>query len=312
MISRLRRAAGGANRQSTSWSSHRRMADQAWLLVQCFYLVCLALQYGIFNHTLKALDNLDADVALWPVAWAAPYVGDRAASVFIVFTFSVGLLAVFAPRYRSVRCLAALSALFHAALLNSSGSISHSWHEMVWIAAMLCLLPSNKAEGRSADVQSILVVASVCLMILFFYSLSGAYKFAYAIGAAVQGEFGGFSPFAMAHTVARRAMQTLSAPPLADLIVYNPWLGWPLYLSTYYIELFAILIAFRPRLIRLWGVLLIAFHLGTAAFLNIAFPQHVIWNGLFMVMAPHARVGELGTVLSELPLLGYFFRPRKN
>lgn len=173
---------------------------------------------------------------------------------------------------------------------------------------MLCLLPTGAARGRDADIRTIVVVASVGLLLLFFYSMSGAFKIWHATAALLQGEFGGFAPFAMAHTIARRAMETLSFTPLADLIVYNPWLGWPLYLSIYYIEFCAILIAFRPRLLATWGLALIAFHLGRAAFLGIPFPQHIIWNALFLAMAPHSRSGGLSAQLADLPLFGRIFR----
>lgn len=306
--SRLRRRAGGPARLATNWSSHSQIAKDGWLLVRVFYAVCLALHYGAWSRMSEAVKSLDAETAFWPIAWAAPFADETAAQVFTVFAFGVGFAALAAPKLRTLRCLAALSILFHASLANSWGGVNHAWHEMVWISAMLCLLPTGAARGRDADIRTIVVVASVGLLLLFFYSMSGAFKIWHATAALLQGEFGGFAPFAMAHTIARRAMETLSFPPLADLIVYNPWLGWPLYLSIYYIEFCAILIAFRPRLLAAWGLALIAFHLGRAAFLGIPFPQHIIWNALFLVMAPHARSGGLSAQLADLPLFGRIFR----
>ena len=309
-LARLRRWAGGGARRQTDWSSHQRMAENGWMLVRVFYAVCLMQQYGAWSRTANAVMNLNADAAFWPIAWAAPLAGAAAAQAFMLFAFGVGLAVLAAPNLRTLRVFAALSALFHAALMNSWGGINHSWHEMVWIAALLCLLPTKGATGRDADIRTILVIASVGLMLLFFYSLSGAYKVWHATAALVQGEFGGFSPFAMAHTVARRAMETSVAPLFADLIVHNPWLGWPPYLAIYYIEFTAILVDFRPRLLPYWGLALIAFHLGTAAFLGIAFPQHIIWNALFLVLAPQIRPSGIGGVLADLPLFGRIIRSK--
>lgn len=305
---RLRRLAGGPCREATRWRAHDRMAHDGWLLVRAFYAICLALHYTAWARVAAAIRGLDSETALWPVAWMAPFAGDVAAQAFFVFSFAVGFAAFAAPGVRAFRCLAALSALFHAALYSSWGGINHSWHEMVWIAALLCLLPSQGATGREANVRTIMVVASVALMLLMFYSLSGAYKVWHATVALLSGEFGGFSPFAMAHTVARRAAATFSSPPLAEFIIYNPWVGWPLYLGVYYIEFVAILVAFRPRLLPIWGLALIAFHLGTVAFLGIAFPQHILWNALFLVMAPQARQAGLIEALAAAPGFGWIFR----
>ena len=113
----------------------------------------------------------------------------------------------------------------------------------------------------------------------------------------------------MAVTVAHRALQTRSEPLGADLIINWPILGWPMFLGLYYVELVAIAIAFRPALIRVWGVILILFHLGTLLFLDIVFPLHVLINAMLFVFSPFA-VSDVRwrTMLAALPVIGILLR----
>ncbi len=101
----------------------------------------------------------------------------------------------------------------------------------------------------------------------------------------------------------------MTDPPLAGLVIAAPLLGWPMFLLLYYAELVAVAVAFRPRLIATWGLLLILFHLGTGAFMGIAFTDHVVWNALFMVLAPQADPrAPWRAQLADLPLVGVVIR----
>lgn len=50
-----------------------------------------------------------------------------------------------------------------------------------------------------------------------------------------------------------------------------PELFWPLLLAGIYLELVALVMAFRPSLLRLWGLLIVALHLGSLLILSVAF-----------------------------------------
>ena len=93
------------------------------------------------------------------------------------------------------------------------------------------------------------------------------------------------------------------------ILVNNPWVGWPIHLLVIYVEVVAILIIFRPELHRVWGVMLVLFHVGTflpsrppaAALLGIPFSRHMIVLALLFLLSPFAPRFELGRALAVVP-----------
>ena len=162
-----------------------------------------------------------------------------------------------------------------AGLHNSFGAVNHNLHEWLWIGFCFIFLPNGDASATSrsrADRFSYLAVISMAQgLILLFYTLSGFYKVKFATLALLSDKVGGFSPEAMALTLANRSIQTNTDPVWAPFIIENYWIGWPLYLGLYYVELVSIMIFLRPELHRIWGVFLIAFHFGTFLFMEITF-----------------------------------------
>lgn len=154
--------------------------------------------------------------------------------------------------------------------------------------------------------QFLLAFGAAAALILMFYSMSGLWKCLNAATALLGGRVGGFSPDAMAITLANRALQTGASPIWAELVIAYPILGWPLYLGLYYVELVAIAIVFRPALLQLWGVILILFHFGTLLFMDIVFPLHTLINALLFVLSPFALTSAgWRNMLAALPLLGW-------
>jgi hypothetical protein len=64
------------------------------------------------------------------------------------------------------------------------------------------------------------------------------------------------------------------------------------------------LIAFRPRAHRLWGVLLIAYHIGNFLVINIPFSGHIFLWALLLLASPFvpART-SIREAVSNLPLV---------
>jgi hypothetical protein len=93
------------------------------------------------------------------------------------------------------------------------------------------------------------------------------------------------------------------------MVVQYPLLGWPLHIGVIYFELFSIVIAFRPGLHRLWGLLLIAFHIGTILILSFSFTVNILLLALLFVMSPfHPRNQTRQQLLLQLPLFGDLHR----
>ncbi len=256
------------------WSQHRAMFDRAVAVVQFFYIASAYLLYDAareFTHLSGSLADYDL---LWPVRWVTDV--RTGGDAIALLGLTAGLLGVFAWRNVAVRILVSLAFLQYAAFSNSEGAINHGWHEVFWVSVCFWFLPTTNALTRTERIEFLTSFALAPALILTFYAMSGLYKTYYAILAVVGGTVGGFAPDAMAITLAWRAIQTGAEPLLAAPIINQPLLGWPLFLGLYYCEVASLFVIFRPRLHMIWGVVLIAFHFGTLAFMDITFGPHVL------------------------------------
>ena len=304
---------GPYSRAPAQWGRHVSMFNRAHLIVTAFYILSAAQLYSYARSlTVMPSDGGSLDL-LWPVAWMA-FVPFETATIALANLFViVGLLAVFLWRFRIVRILVFLCMLQYGALSNSHGSISHGFHEWIWVSFCFCFLPGQtRAEIEQDRVLRTDFLYSFSLapfLILLFYTMSGAIKVWVATLSLIHGYASAFWLEGMALVIARRAVETGSAPIWAEPILQFPALGWPLFMGLYFIELVSVVVFFRPVLHRFWGVILIAFHFGTLTFLDIVFPTHVIINGLLFVMSPFAPAKEdWREVLAAIPIIGGLFR----
>ena len=309
----LRRLLRGPCVGAPRWRQHRDMFRRAVLLVQVFYAVTAYQLYAEsrdFTHLSGSAERYDL---LWPVLWMQYVPLETAGWILAHLALGAGFLGLFLWRHLAVRVLVSVALLEVMALANSHGGMTHGFHEWFWISVCFWFLPTARPSaiehdrvGRTAFLYAFGFAPA---LILFFYTLSGLYKCLYATAALLAGEFGGFSPGAMASTLAWRAIETGSEPMWAGPIIAMPMLGWPLYLGLYFVEVVAIAVFFRPVLHRAWGLLLIAFHFGTLLFMDITFPLHVLINAMLFVMSPFAPT-DAGwrQMLAAVPVFGWFAR----
>lgn len=309
----IRRALRGPCAAAPRWQAHRDMFRRAVLIVQVFYAVSAYRLYGESRPLTHLSGSVEQYDLLWPVLWLKLVPLETAGWILAHLALASGFLGVVFWRHIGVRVLVSLSFLQLMALQNSHGAMSHGSHEWFWISVCFWFLPSERARDIENDrvrrTDFLYAFGFAPALILFFYTLSGLYKCLLAGVALLQGEFGGFSPGAMAVTVAFRALQTGSQPMWAEPVIMFPLLGWPLFVGLYFIEVVSIAVLFRPVLHRAWGMILIAFHFGTLLFLDIVFPLHVLINALLFVMSPYApENANWRAMLAAVPLLGWVFR----
>jgi hypothetical protein len=216
------------------------------------------------------------------------------------------LLAAIAPHRRIFRILYAVGLLEYAALTNSFGKIDHMLHTWLWASLIFILLPgfvrSVDRECRARRAELLLVFFGAQAVIFLFYSLSGFWKLGGAVTQVLQGQTSAFSPAALATHLAARTAQGGECGLFAPFILEHPRLGWLPYLATLYVELCALLAAFRPALHRLWGFSLIGFHLGTLLILGIDFGQAMLLLALLFCCSPfRPENGSPWAVVASLP-----------
>lgn len=306
---RLRIFFGGRFRTAPKWRLHEQMASQAFFVVQVYYVVTAMLLYNSARTLRDVASDTSEMTLLWPIIWL-DYVPFQLGLYYLTNAYLIlGFLGIILWRFLAIRICVCLVLLQWAAIPNSFGAMNHGLHEWFWLSFCFLFLPNTSQkiffDTRRVRIQFLHAFSVAPVLILFFYSLSGFYKILDATTSLVTGEFGGFMPDAMAQTVADRALQTMSDPIWASIIIENPYFGWPLYLSLYYVEIVAIVIIFRPQLIKVWGIVLIAFHFGTLAFMDIAFGLHVLINGLLFLMSPFASSQfRFQEAIKQLPLIG--------
>jgi len=291
----------------------RQAFDQAFWLVRIYYAAMLLIAYQEMWPLWKMALNGGAFTPLWPIFWAAD--AGSAGSVILLSLMTSAVLAVALPDHRWPKILVFLSFLSAAAFRSSFGlgSINHGHHFWIWIGFCFCFLPcgpqASLRSSKSERYRFLLTFFFTQALILLFYSMSGFWKIAAAIEALINGKISAFHPEALAMIATWKMIQldriTMFGPFLAD----HPWLGWPTYFWVIYIEIVALMVLCRPALHRLWGIMLIGFHIGTFLLLGINFPKHVLVLTILFVWSPFA-IDPVGfrKALSCLPWFGWLFR----
>ena len=140
---------------------------------------------------------------------------------------------------------------------------------------------------------------------LLFYTMAGYWKVQYGILSLLAGQEGNFSPRGLALQLADRMAQTNTEPLLGAFLVDNYWFAFPMFLFLIYVQFTAVLVAFKPQLHIVWGLILVGFHTGTFLLMEIAFPKHIFLLMLLLVSSPFAQPGWFQwRTLREFPLLG--------
>jgi hypothetical protein len=285
--------------------------DRATVIVRAFYALSVYWVVTAINGW-PGYSRLTQARPLWPARWWFDWFSVRT-SVDIMFVFYIAAAAfvVLIPRLRIARLLYAIALLQYMAFINGFDKVNHNMHGWLFVSVILVLLPSGRWERRRvADRQMFLSVLWVAtLVVLLFYGLTGFWKIYAATKALVDGGHSGFGFSGFSYIVGARIIQTNQDTVLGHFFTYHELPGWFLYIGTMYLELFSVLAAFRPRLHRIWGVALIAFHFGTQLAMGFTFGPNIVLVGLLLVCSPFApdRV-KIKEAILDLPILYFLSR----
>jgi hypothetical protein len=290
----------------------RASYDRATVIVRVFYALSVFWVVSAINGW-PAYARLTHARPLWPARWWFDWFSVRT-SVDIIFVvyIAAAVLVMVIPRFRLARLLYAIALLEYMAFVNGFDKVNHSMHAWLFVSFVLVLLPSGRWERRRvADRQVFLnVVWIATLVVLLFYTLTGFWKIYTATKALASGGTSGFGFSGFSYIVGERIIQTNQDTVLGHYFTYHELPGWFLYVGTMYLETFSIIAAFRPRLHRIWGVALIAFHFGTQLAMGFTFGPNIVLVALLLVCSPFApsRV-KLKEAVLDLP--GLYFLSRR-
>jgi hypothetical protein len=278
--------------------------DRAVLLVRLFYAASL---YFVVESMAEwpALLHAEALSAPWPSSWIP------AASVPTVIPWILGAYLVSAvvvvalPQWRVARGLYFLALVQYVSVISGFGSISHNNHTWLWVSGLLILLPDRGWAGVTTTEHrhyflSVFWVSQI--VVLAFYALTGWWKILLGAQAMFTDRVSTFEIRGFGLTIMNQQMRVNQDPLVSDFLVRNSVLAWALFVGTMYVESASLAVAFRPRLHRLWGILLIAFHIGTELAMGFTFLPPVLLAGILFVCSPFApRELPVRQVLTDLP-----------
>ncbi len=229
---------------------------------------------------------------LWPAYWfpkgLAPF------STGLVITALLAMLAVgaaFAREYWA-RWLLLLGLLEALAIEFSFGKIHHLMHLWVLLLALWLWAPHGWTEptriSRLQRQRILILFAAFQWVFGASYTLAGVGKI---LGAGYQlavGQPSLFSPDAMSRHVAARLSQTTDASVFSEWLFQHPLTGWAMLWGLVLLQVAGVWLATNPRFQRGFGLMLIAFHAGTALVLTIDFSPSIFLSGALLVASPFA------------------------
>ena len=272
-------------------------------LTRCYYAGLLLIAFwhmSLWNY-YRGLRDIQP---LWPVAWAAS-VPDRAATVVLLLFASGSLLAAVFPDRLLARCLAFAGCLEFFAFVYSFGTIRHVHHLLVLTTFVFIFLPRGPGDNDDAKKSYLRAFWGVQCCALLTYSMSGLAKIVTGVWHLATRQDGVLTPSAFARHVANAGFRFGVEPPLGDLAIRAGGLGLPFYLAVIYLETCSLLVAFRPRLHRVWGAALIMLHLAIGLTLNLFFLPSIFVLGVLLLASPFSPESpESKWTARDLPLIG--------
>ena len=302
-------------RQYVGWSfpSHGGFQSIADKVLQAERIIIVYYAASIYMSAALVIEigALTRDTAqgawdfLWPLVWVDYFDANLVLELLSILTLIGALAALQFRRYRLVRLVFALLFFLTATSVNSTGGINHPYHAWLMTGFVFVLLPDGRIEefSRASRMSYLTVLLTAQAMFMLTYTMAGLWKVVLGAVAFLADIPGNFSSMALSWTIANRSLQTGTSPLLADFVVLNPLVVWPGFLAVMYVQVFALVATFRPRLHVLWAYALISFHIGTWLTMEIIFIQHALLLTILFVMSPFApRNEEMSKLIRDLPL----------
>ncbi len=270
------------------------------LLLHFFYFVQFTVAYQALSFNaqmpnwITLAESGEMFMPLWPVQWMTWF--DYALSVKVIligFLCSSILSLLFWQRARWIRILSLVAILNYLALISSFGKIDHYLHLMTVTNIFLVFLP-NRPKSEANLFAYLRIFWFIQFFILMTYFVSGFFKLFGIFDQVFRGQISALSPTSLGQNVAKTEFYTSKSTFFADFILSNPnYLFSILLILGYFIETFAILAAFKPRLHRITGLLLILLHTGILLSVGPDFYYQILVVGIFLLFSPFAKQDEI-------------------
>ena len=279
--------------------------EKGKFVVQLFYVSLFFFAANTFLFTWDDWVQLpQLPQPIWALKWTIWF---SWATVFNILgigvIFATGSAAIW-PNNRFLRILSFVTFFLLIGITNSFGKINHSFHVWVLGGLFLIFLPKLPAKSVTSRQTYLTAIWGTQLLTLVFYTSSGMWKLIGITEQLFRGEIHSLHPLALSQQVAHRLVQTNSDSLLGPFFIENTLIGWPLYSGSVLLELFSVVVAFRPKLHRFWGICLIIFHFAIWLTMNIEFHTNMLFLMIFFVLSPfHPKALSFSDIFTSLPII---------
>lgn len=288
--------------------------EKAKAIVQYFYYFSAFWVILSFSTTfIPEIGRTGIDLTpVWALAWAPLFTPEQVITlVMLFFVMSVFVGILLYERWWG-RVLVFLGFLEYVALQFSLGHGSiMEWYPWLYTTFLFIFLPNIFKKGKALleeHKKFLLVLWGAQALFLSTYTLSGLHKVIVGIDQLAQGQLHSFHPLAFAQQLAYLAPKYQSNVSIfGSFFIDHPYLGWPIYLVVIYVQVFAVWTAIRTSLQKIWAILLILFHLGSAITFHIIFLPEVLLLFLLFFDSPFLIQKEVGVkgLLLDFPIFGW-------
>lgn len=285
--------------------------ERAETIVSIFYFLQLAFSLLGLIKIGGGDPGRTGFLPIWPVSWSGILPYSEVAKTVFLFYLATAFFAAFFWRRRVGKIVAFLGILQVHAWDSSFGNINHFLYPWLYTSFIFIFLPNTtQSKKLTTEIRQkfMLVFWGAQALFLLTYSLSGIWKFYWGIRQLVEGQMGSFSPYAFSYQVAGKFIRNNKDAFLSRIITENPIPFWPFYLGAIYTEIFALWVAFKPSLHKIWGILLISLHVGNLLFLGIPFFESIVLLSILFLNSPFTKKGtSYKKILGDLPIFGLVF-----
>jgi hypothetical protein len=276
-------------------------------LVRAFYAICvylMASRASLWNQW----PDVEYLTSIWPVFWIH-LTGIKTGVLIILIGSAISALAcLLFGNKRIFRIIWFIAIMNYVGFSNSFGKIDHGWHVVIAFSFLFIFLPEGNKEfienSRIRMERYLTVFWGALALFMTFYTMSGICKIAGGAAQLAIGETSMFSTSSFALRIAHKMLAAKTEPILGDFFIKYERLGWLFFLSGIYIELFSIVAIFRNSLHRVWGLLLILFHVGVYLAMGIGFSINILFLAVFLCNSPFSPPkNEFRTALKNIPVV---------
>ena len=255
-----------------------------------FFVFLIAFQSITFSTQFPSWTDIVASEHFFRPQWSSKWISYfdwkfAIRFIYIFFITSSILGIIFWRQSTFVRILVSVSIIQFLSLISSFGSVDHYLHMMVITSIVLVFLPKKNSLSYKSDFLK--VIFGIQTIILATYSISGFYKLLGVVKQIKWGVTSALSPTGLTLQSAKTSYYSGNEYFFQQLLMDHQgyWIAI-LHIGGYFVEFLSIFILFRIKIHRIWGLLLILFHLGIALTVGPDFSIHLLPIALFLLFSP--------------------------